>query len=288
MDKFCDLHTHSVYSDGTCTPEELVNLAEEIGLGAIALCDHNTVAGLPEFLAAAESREMVAIPGVEISTDYQGTELHILGLFLPPESYGPITEKLESMVAEKDWSNRCLTEKLTQAGLPLDYGRIKETSPDCQVNRAVIGAEMVRLGYVNSVKEAFERYLSVKRGFYIPPSRPDALEIIRFLKSQGAVAVLAHPFLNLKQEANLRSFLTQAVPAGLDGMEVRYPLFDVQTTRLAENITKDFGLLPSGGSDFHGSNKPDISLGTGKGNVSVPISWCYQLQQRKYSGEMGK
>ncbi len=278
MKMFCDLHTHSTFSDGTCTPEELIDLAESIGLGAIALCDHNTIAGLPKFLAAAEGREVEAVPGIEFSTDYHGTELHILGLFIQPQHYDAITSVLEELVAAKDRSNRALVEALNQEGVAVDYDEIKASTPKGQLNRAIIGAEIARRGYADSVQDAFDRYLSVKRGYYHPPQRPEALRIIRFIKFIGAAAVLAHPFLNLKREEDLRAFLAEAVPAGLDGMETLYPKFDTSTTRLAERIADDFGLRHSGGSDFHGQNKPDISLGTGKGTLRVPLEYLESLR----------
>ena len=281
MNRTCDLHTHSTFSDGTVTPRKLVALAEAAGLSAIALCDHNTVAGLPEFLAAGEGSGVEVVPGVEFSTDWHGTELHILGLFIGPEHYGAIRSRMDALLAEKDRCNRNLVEALNRVGIPMDYDKMKEETPAGNLNRAVIGAEIARLGCADSVKDAFDRYLSVKRGYYQPPKRPEALEIIRFIKSTGAVAVLAHPFLNLKREEDLRAFLTEAVEAGLDGMEVRYPLFDVETTCLAARIAEEFGLLPSGGSDFHGANKPDISLGTGKGSLHVPLSWLDALRARR-------
>ena len=281
MEQFCDLHTHSTFSDGTCTPSELIDLAETIGLGAIALCDHNTIAGLPEFLAAAEGRKVEAVPGIEFSTDYHGTELHVLGLFIQPQHYDAITSILEELVSAKDRSNRAMVEALNRDGLKMDYDKIKASTPKGQLNRAIIGAEIARLGYADSVKDAFDRYLSVKRGYYHPPQRPEALRIIRFIKSIGAVAVLAHPFLNLKREEDLRGFLSEALPAGLDGMETLYPLFDAEKTRLAEQIADAFGLCHSGGSDFHGQNKPDISLGTGKGSLHVPIRYLDTLRMKR-------
>jgi len=286
MDRICDLHTHSTYSDGTCTPAELIDLAEAAKLSAVVLSDHNTVAGLPEFLKAAEGREVEAVPGIEFSTDYHGTELHILGLFIRPEYYEDITKRMNKLLEEKDRCNRNLIDALNLAGLRLDYDKIKAISPTGNVNRAVIGAEIARLGYADSVKDAFERYLFVKRGFYHPPARPEALEMIRYIKSIGAVAVLAHPFLNLKREEDLRAFLTEAVPAGLDGMETIYTLFDAAATRLAGEIADDFGLLHSGGSDFHGKNKPGIFLGTGKGNIAVPYDLLQALRAKQDTGNI--
>lgn len=275
---FCDLHTHSCFSDGTCSPEQLIAQAEKLQLSAVALCDHNTVAGLPEFLAAARNTSVEAVPGVEFSTQYGDTELHILGLFIQTEKYAQVTQMLNTFLQEKEQSNRDLTQRLNAAGFSLDYENIKARSGG-YVNRAVIAAEMTHMGYTASVKDAFKRYLSEDRGFYIPPKRLDAFDAIRFIKSIGAVAVLAHPFLNL-DEKGLREFLPRAVDAGLDGMEVYYAKFSQPETALAERIAKEYNLLPSGGSDFHGDNKPDIAMGVGRGDLRIPGSLLEDLRKR--------
>ena len=270
--KLCDLHTHSTCSDGTLTPTELVKLALEKNLAAVALTDHNTVAGLPEFLEAARGTELEAVPGIEFSVDYGDIELHILGLFVKPEHYGPITERVEDMLRRKEQSNIDLVKNLEQAGIFLSYEDIKAATTTGQVNRALIAAEMLRKGYVASIQEAFSKYLKQSHGYYNPPKRPDAFETIRFIRSLGAVAVWAHPFLNLKTEEAIREFLPEACKAGLQGMEVFYPKFDENQTALALQLVKEFGLQPSGGSDFHGENKPDIQLGSGKGSLFLPIT----------------
>jgi predicted metal-dependent phosphoesterase TrpH len=270
--KLCDLHTHSTCSDGTLTPTELVKLALEKNLAAVALTDHNTVAGLPEFLEAARGTELEAVPGIEFSVDYGDIELHILGLFVKPEHYGPITERVEDMLRRKEQSNIDLVKNLEQAGIFLSYEDIKAATTTGQVNRALIAAEMLRKGYVGSIQEAFSKYLKQSHGYYNPPKRPDAFETIRFIRSLGAVAVWAHPFLNLKTEEAIREFLPEACKAGLQGMEVFYPKFDENQTAQALQLVKEFGLQPSGGSDFHGENKPDIQLGSGKGSLFLPIT----------------
>lgn len=280
MAVLCDLHTHSTFSDGTDTPTALVALAEERGLGAIALTDHNTVAGLPEFLEAAKGTSVRAIPGTEFSTDYRGTELHILGLFLKPEDFGVITERLEDYHRRKEQSNRCLVEKLNAAGYAIDYDRIKNSTPEGQVNRALIAAELTRLGYTESIQAAFKQLLSPKCGYYVPPTRPCPFETIRYIKSLGAVAVLAHPFLNLN-EADLREFLKEAVPCGLDAMETLYSTYDEETTAAAKQVADDFGLLHSGGSDYHGGNKPHIQMGIGQGNLAIPQGLMAAMEERK-------
>ena len=273
-----DLHLHTTASDGTDTPEQLIELAAQAGLSAVALCDHNTVAGLPEFLEAARNASVEAVPGVEFSTQHADTELHILGLFIQSEKYAQVTQMLNAFLQDKEQSNRDLIKRLNAAGFILDYEKIKAQSGG-YVNRAVIAAEMTRMGYTVSVKDAFKRFLSESKGFYIPPKRLDAFEAIRFIKSIGAVAVLAHPFLNL-DEKGLREFLPEAVAAGLDGMEIYYPKFSREETALAESIAKEFDLLPSGGSDFHGENKPDIALGVGRGDLRIPGGFLEDLRKR--------
>lgn len=277
MKQFCDLHTHSRFSDGTLTPEELIRTAEEAGLGAVALCDHNTVAGLPKLMEAAKKSSVEAVPGIEFSTEYREKELHILGLFIEPEYYGPINDLLAEALRHKDESNRAMVQRLAEQGLILDYNAVRAKAGGT-VNRAVIGAALVRQGLCGSVEEAFDKWLDPERGFYVPPKRPDAFAVIRFIKSIGAVAVLAHPLLNL-EEKELREFLSQA--KGLDGMEVYYSKFSREETELACRIAEEFGLIKSGGSDFHGANKPDIRIGTGKGNLSVPMDCFCQLKMRK-------
>lgn len=276
MKRICDLHTHSQYSDGTCSPAQLIRLAEDAGLSAVALCDHNTVAGLREFVAAARESKVEAVPGIEFSTEYRGTELHILGLFLEERHFDSVESLLKEALERKKQSNMTLIKMLAELGLPVNYESI-EAEAGGTVNRAVIGSYLVRHGCCISMEEAFDKWLSLERGFYVPPKRPDAFETIRFIKSIGAAAVLAHPFLNL-DEAQLREFLAQA--EGLDGMEVYYSKFSPEQTALAEKIAAEFGLVCSGGSDFHGSNKPEIHIGTGRGNLAVPHACLEELKKR--------
>lgn len=278
MEKLCDLHTHSTYSDGTLTPAQLMKLAQEKGLSAIALSDHNTVAGLPNFVQAAENTDIEAVPGVEFSTEYQGMELHILGLFIQPCHYEKINALLQQFLDRKEKSNRELVQRLQAAGIEIDYEQIRQKAAG-SINRARIAAEMVEKGYCESVKQAFSDWLSPKKGYYIPPLRPDAYETIRFIKSLGAVAVLAHPFLSMNEQ-QLRAFLPEAVSAGLDGMEVYYSTYDAETTALAQSIAAQYGILESGGSDFHGQNKPDIDLGSGKGELTIPLTLMEALKTR--------
>ena len=276
--KICDLHTHSVFSDGTWTPAQLLDEAERIGLSAIALTDHNTVAGLPDFLKAAEGKKVEAVPGIEFSTDYGHKDVHILGLFIRPEHYAPITEKLADVQRRKDESNRSLAEALTRAGYSLDYDKMKAATPDGQLNRAHFAAELVRLGFAESRQDAFERLLKPERGYYQPPKRMTSFEAIDFIKSLGAVAVWAHPYLTLTEE-QVPVFLAEAVKRGLDAMETVYVTYDEKTVQTAKKTAEKFGVKESGGSDFHGENKPEIRLGRGRGDLQVPGSLLERLKE---------
>lgn len=273
-----DLHTHSHYSDGTLSPADLIRQAAQAGLSAVALCDHNTLAGLPEFLAAARDSGLEGVPGVEVSADYGDREVHIVGLYVYRERCETLQSAMDEMLVRKERSNAELVAALDRAGLELDYERIRRGTQDGFVNRAVIAAEMVRLGYVSSVREAFSRWLRPEHGYFIPPKRPDAFEVIRMLKAAGAAAILAHPFLNFKQE-ELPTFLTAAKQAGLDGMETRYSTYDERTRLLSSQMAERFDLLESGGSDFHGANKPDIQVGIGRGDLCVPDRFLWQIRR---------
>lgn len=275
MERYCDLHTHSVFSDGTYTPAQLLQEAEEKKLTAIALTDHNTVAGLPDFLAVQSRVE--AVPGVEFSTDYNGTELHILALYLKTEYFSQVTDLMNDYNRRKDQSNADLVAKLNHIGYEINYDKIKASTPKGQVNRALIAAELTALGYTASIQDAFKRLLSLKHGYYVPPHRHTPKEILSMIGDLGAVSVLAHPYLNLKQE-ELTVFLQQAVPQGLQGMEVFYSTYDDATTALALDTAAAFGLKKSGGSDFHGANKPDIRLGEGRGGLRIPSAWLEELK----------
>ena len=275
----CDLHIHSIYSDGTSTPCEIIEKSIKLGISAIALTDHNTVDGLPFFEEAALGKNIDIVLGAEFSVDYNGKELHLLGLFIKPEHFNKISALMSEVMELKEQSNIDLVNALVAAGFDLDYNEIKRNTPNGKTNRAHIATAMMNKGYVSSVNEAFKTYLSKDGIYYNEPKRIDVFEMIDFIKSIGAVSVLAHPFLNLSED-ELSSFLPIAKQRGLGGMECYYSLYDYETTSTSLRLADKFGLLPSGGSDFHGSRKPDIELGIGKGNLKIPYEWYLELKKK--------
>lgn len=277
--RYCDLHVHSCLSDGADTPEKLVDIACAAGLQAIALTDHNTIAGLPEFAAASEKKGLQAVYGCEFSTDYAGKELHILGLFLPLRSWPDVTAYTEMRNRLKALSNRDCCERLAAAGYDISYDDILEKNPGASINRMHISRELMEKGYAASVKEALHQLLQPEQGFFRKPARLDALDTIRRIKLWGGAAVWAHPLLNVSR-AEIEVFIPEAKAAGLDGIETLYSLYSPEDTCYMQSISKTHDLLPSGGSDFHGINKPDIKMGVGKGNLRIPLEYLDALAER--------
>lgn len=275
---YCDLHTHSIFSDGSFTPAQLIAQAKALKL-TIALTDHNTVSGLPEFMAEAEKQGVIAVPGIEYSTQCHGKELHLVGLFVAQEYYARLEQVAVEFRQLKARSNQEMIARLADAGYPLDYEALRAKSPGGNINRAHIAGAMLAKGYVLSVQDAFERFLGENRPFYVRTRHLETMDAIHLLKEIGAVSVLAHPLKDLT-EPELRQILPELMDAGLDAMETHHSSYDDETIALATQIAREFGLLPGGGSDFHGLAKPDIQLGTGKGNLRIPISFYENLRTK--------
>lgn len=274
----CDLHTHSIFSDGTDTPEELVEQGVALGLTALALTDHNSISGLPRFLAAGVGKNLTCVPGIEFSTEYRGRELHLVGLWLPQSAYSAAKELVALPDRWKEESNRDLAWNLTRGGYPVDYEALVAATPDGRVNRAHFAAALVSSGAVHSMDEAFQGILKPGGEYYHPPRRLDVFQVISFLEKVGAVSVLAHPWLNLKTPEELEEFLLQGKEWGLDGMEVCYSKFTPEQTQMAQQLAARFALMPSGGSDYHGGNKPGLFLGRGYGQLEVPAKFASAIE----------
>ena len=276
MEKRCDLHSHSNFSDGTLTPTELVRLAEKQGLSALALTDHNSSRGLKEFMEAGRNSEVITVPGCEFTTEWKEKEVHIVGLFFAEKDWQEIEDFMEMAVIAKRNSNYKLIENLQKAGYEITYEEAAALTDAEEFNRTHVARVLLEKGYLKSVAEGFDTILKKGNGFYEPAKRISSVAAINFIKICGAVAILAHPLLNLT-EGELLEFLPQAKEAGLDAIETRYTEFTRDMTETVKMLADRFDLKESGGSDFHGTTKPGIELGTGRGDLLVPYSFYEEL-----------
>ena len=213
MDKRVDLHCHSTFSDGTLTPTELVQLAKQQGLSALALTDHNTSAGLKEFMEAGKDSGVITVPGCELSTEWKGKEIHVVGLFFKEKYWAEVEDFVELMHIAKRNSNETLIKNLNNAGYEVSFEECAALTDAAEFNRARIARVLVAKGYVESVSQAFDELLKEGKGFYVPAKRLQTIAAIRFIKVFGATAIMAHPLLNLTYN-EMREFLPLGKDAG--------------------------------------------------------------------------
>ena len=264
-----DLHSHTTASDGSLTPEELVRLAKQQGVAALAVTDHDTIAGLPQAIAEGERAGVEIIPGIEISCLYGTTELHILGYFINPDD-PHLASALITYQASREERNPRIVGRLRELGCDLTYAEIKEAAGSATVGRPHIAQARVRRGYVSSASEAFDRYLADGAPAYIPRLFPSPAEAIGLIRRIGGIPVLAHPVYTSRLKEPFEQVCETLKGLGLLGIEAIYSSHSRQQTDRYRSISKNQGLLVTGGSDFHGETKPNLLVGTGYGNLSVP------------------
>ena len=278
-----DLHTHSTKSDGTFSPEELIRYAQAKGLSAIALTDHDTADGIEEALKTAQILREEAqvpsgssspavpdvIPGVELSTQYRGRDIHVVGLFIDWRNSGFIT-KLREFADARIYRNQKMCRLLTEGGYPVNYKELLSFFPDTVITRAHFAQYMLEKGFISSIDEAFRKLIGDDCPFFVPREKISPQDGVRFLLEYGAVPVLAHPLQYKMSDDQLCELLTSLCGYGLSGIEVYYSGYKPADTAYLSRLAEKFGLLPSGGSDFHGSRKKGLDLGTGYGHLYVP------------------
>lgn len=262
-----DLHTHSTASDGTLSPTALVRHAEALGLRAIALTDHDTIAGLDEASAAACSVEVIR--GCELSVDFSPGSMHLLGLWLPRRMRA-LPALLHDLAAKRAQRNLRMVENLQRHGVAIEAAELEEFAAGGVVGRPHFAQLLVRKGHAADLTDAFQRWLRPGTPGYAPKAKLLPHQAIAALKAEGATVVLAHPSTLALEPPALEATLRQLQAAGLDGVEVFYPLHTPEQTRLYQDLCQRLGLLMSAGSDFHGEAKPSIALGAGKGGLFGP------------------
>ncbi len=270
--KAIDLHTHSNCSDGTYTVQELMDYAHKKGLSAIALTDHDTVEGLDEALSYAKEKypDMEVVPGIEFSTVNEGKDLHIVGLYIDHHDKN-FTDKLQAFIDSRTARNIEMCRKLReQANIPITYEELINSFPDAVITRAHYAKFMVDRGFAKSRAEVFDRYIGDHCPYYVPREKISPEEAIRSILDNGGVPIFAHPILCRLGDEKLEKLVKRLKEAGLIGIEAIYSTYEPRDERHIKELAGKYDLLISGGSDFHGANKPKIDLGTGFGRLFVP------------------
>lgn len=262
-----DLHTHSTFSDGTFTPLRLVKYAEEKGLKAFALTDHDTTEGVKEAKSIETNVEVIS--GVEISTRYDKKEIHIVGLYVN-ENDADLNKQLKYYREKRVTRNFEILEKLNSLGVNITIDDVKESCTGDVISRAHIAKALVSKGFVGSYTEAFDRYLGDNKCAYVPRETLNYEESMELITKAGGVPVLAHPLLYKMSDTNLENMMVKLRQKGLKAVEVYYSTHSNSDTQHIMAMANRVGLIYSGGSDFHGATKPKIDMGTGMGKLAVP------------------
>lgn len=277
MTKTIDLHVHSTASDGTFTPTELVTEAERCGLSAFALTDHDTVDGVDEALTAGKQAGLEVIPGVELSTEYKGIEIHIVGLFINPSNESLLTE-LAKFRDNRDNRNLKMIERLQEEGFHITAEELYRKNPDTVVARPHIARYLVDSGQIKDMKTVFDKYIGDGCKCYVDRYKITPMQAVALIHQAGGLAILAHPCLYKMKRAELTGMIEELVAAGLNGIEAVYSCNQGSDEKDFRAMAEKYHLLLSGGSDFHGANKPYIHLGTGKGNMTVPYDFLESMK----------
>lgn len=309
-----DLHVHSTCSDGTFTPEELVDYAIKKGLTAFALTDHDTVSGLDRAILYAESLRQAeasssvtastgspsvpsegtsvskcsnaafpdtdsfsnhgvqipqVIPGIELSTEYQGRDIHMVGLFI--DYHQPdFSHYLEDFIHSRENRNKKMCALLREHGIDITYEALLAEFPGAVITRAHFARYLLSHGYIQSLKEAFDRYVGDRCPCFVPREKVTPAQAVELILGAGGIPVLAHPILYHMSDDRLEALVAELKSIGLVGIEAIYSTYNTAEERQIRGLASKYGLKISGGSDFHGANKPKIDLGTGWGKLCVP------------------
>lgn len=270
-----DLHVHSNHSDGTLSPEELVALAIDTGVSAFALTDHDTVSGVGHAKKAAEAAALTGssvavISGTEISAAYQKKDIHILGLFID-ETHPVLLNALEEAVSARDARNELMAERFRSLGIPVTLNELRLMNPNTVITRAHFAKYLIEHHHVKNSEEAFRRYLNYDAPCFVPREYMQPERAISLILQAGGIPVLAHPLLYKLPPAELEALLKRLTDAGLKGLEVYYSSNTGFDEQICYGLANRYGLFMTGGTDFHGANKPNLFLGTGRNhNLNIP------------------
>jgi predicted metal-dependent phosphoesterase TrpH len=277
--KYIDLHSHSTASDGSFSPSELIVKAEEIGLSALALTDHDTVSGLPEFMEAASGHDSIeAIPGVEVSVEFKGKEVHIVGLFVD-FTCSSFLDMLSEIRNHRNQRNELIITKLQGMGFDITLQELLDVAGGESIGRPLLAKILIEKRYFTEVQEVFDKCLKRGAPAYCARVLPTPERAIREIHNAGGVAIWAHPLYRAANDRTyLRKVLRELTKFGLDAVEAYYTSFNTAQTRAVMDVAEEFSLPLSGGSDFHGANQKGIELGRGFGELAVPYELLENLK----------
>jgi len=274
-----DLHIHSNHSDGSHTPREIVRMAEKKGMKTIAIADHDTLTHIKETRAASEEVGCEAFAGVEVSADFSGGTMHLLGYFVDPDN-DELFDMLDRFRGARNERNPKIIEKLNTLGCAITFEDVVREAAGSSVGRPHIARVMVRKGLVQNMEEAFQKYLAKGAPAYVNRERFPAQKIIQVIHRAGGLAFLAHPKqLNLSIP-DLHVLVGQLVADGLEGIEVYSSGHTREEMETYSVIAKEYNVLMSGGSDFHGSNKPDIDMGFVGEGIELDTNMVEKMKQQ--------
>ncbi len=275
-----DLHTHTTASDGTDSPRQLVDTAREAGLVAVAVTDHDTIAGVAEAQQRGLETGVEVIPGIEISAKHEGQGVsHILGYFVDIDDEH-FRERISWVQARRNERNPQIIAKLNNLGIDVSYDEVCEIAGEGQVGRPHIAQALVRRGAAVSVKDAFNRYLHTTAPAYVAKEKLPLAESIDVIRKAGGVAVLAHPYQTWLDDEALEQYVEKLADLGLGGIECWYTQHTVEQTDHYRALAYRYNLVATGGSDYHGSTKPDVRLGVVSTGGPIPYSIVEELRSR--------
>jgi predicted metal-dependent phosphoesterase TrpH len=274
-----DLHTHSNRSDGSDTPAELVRKAAASGLTAVALTDHDTLEGIEEAREEATRHPIELVPGLEISCEWAPGAMHLVVLFVEPRP-GPLQDRIGELQAGREQRNYRIVDRLRQLGIDISMEEVQRESPVGVVGRPHFAAVLVQKGVVTDIPEAFNEYLGNRAPAYVPRPRLEPEEAIGLARASGGVPILSHPHtLGHTAAGEFSATYRRLTEAGLVGIDAYYGEYPPEQREELARICRSFGLIPSGGSDYHGSYKEGLELGSGYGDLEVPDTVLEELRR---------
>lgn len=275
-----DLHVHSTKSDGSYTPIQLVDYALLKGLSAFALTDHDCVDGLDEAINYAKGKDIEVIPGIELSTEYEGRDIHILGLYIDHHSQA-FQEHINAFVESRIQRNKKMCENLQNAGLPITYEDLLNRFPDSVITRSHYARYLVENGSIPNMKVAFDKYIGDHCPYFVPREKVTPVQAVELILKADGIPVLAHPILYHMSNQKLEQLIHTLKQAGLIGIETIYSTYSPAEERQVRSLAAKYHLLITGGSDFHGVNKPRLDLATGYGNLFIPEEILNELKKSR-------